>query len=149
MRRLLLGLAIASIAALSPCWVHADDQQIATANRPAAATTESRWQTYRIRNRSGSRKRHCLAQRSRDDRRATAIGGGHRPPRGRRGASASMISKLKESSPDRCRLRLALPAESCEERKRQKPGQMLTNLKGNVQRAFRPERTDARRSTAS
>ena len=29
MRRLLLGLAIASIAALSPCWVHADDQQIA------------------------------------------------------------------------------------------------------------------------
>ncbi len=29
MRRLLLGLAIATIAALSPCWVHADDQQIA------------------------------------------------------------------------------------------------------------------------
>ena len=29
MRRLLLGLAIASIAVLSPCWVHADDQQIA------------------------------------------------------------------------------------------------------------------------
>ena len=29
MRRLLVGLAIASIAALSPCWVHADDQQIA------------------------------------------------------------------------------------------------------------------------
>ena len=29
MRRLLLGLAIASIAALSPGWVQADDQQIA------------------------------------------------------------------------------------------------------------------------
>ncbi len=29
MRRLLVGLAIVSIAALSPCWVHADDQQIA------------------------------------------------------------------------------------------------------------------------
>jgi osmotically-inducible protein OsmY len=29
MRRLLVGLAIASIAALSPCWVQADDQQIA------------------------------------------------------------------------------------------------------------------------
>ncbi len=29
MRRLLVGLAIASIAVLSPCWVHADDQQIA------------------------------------------------------------------------------------------------------------------------
>jgi len=29
MRRLLFGLAIASIAALSPCWVHADDQQVA------------------------------------------------------------------------------------------------------------------------
>ncbi len=29
MRRLLVGLAIASIAALSPCWAQADDQQIA------------------------------------------------------------------------------------------------------------------------
>ncbi len=29
MRRLLVGLAIYSIAALSPCWAHADDQQIA------------------------------------------------------------------------------------------------------------------------
>jgi len=29
MRRLLVGLAIASIAVLSPCWAHADDQQIA------------------------------------------------------------------------------------------------------------------------
>jgi osmotically-inducible protein OsmY len=29
MRRLFVGLAIASIAALSPCWAHADDQQIA------------------------------------------------------------------------------------------------------------------------
>jgi len=29
MRRLFLGLAIATIAALSPCWVQADDQQIA------------------------------------------------------------------------------------------------------------------------
>jgi osmotically-inducible protein OsmY len=146
MRRLLVGLAIMSIAALSPCWVQADDQQIAQQIvqqlRQQKADGKLTGFGIDLEVESGIvwLKGHVTSPEQQQLVLDTA----------RRVDGVTQVVNdisVKSAAPQaEPQVRPALLKNGGESTVLQKPGQLLGNLKGSVQRAFRPE-TDKAQTT--
>ena len=152
MRRLFLGLAIASIAVLSPCWVQADDQQIAQQIvqqlRQQKADGELTGFGIDLEVESGIvwLKGHV---RSPEQRAivldvARRVGGVQQVVNDLQIKAAEEMAQpaVAEAAPAKSLVQPALLKTETSSRLLKKPGQLLTQLRGSVQRAFRPEQLE-------
>ncbi|MHB8973425.1 MAG: BON domain-containing protein [Pirellulaceae bacterium] len=141
MRRLFLGLAIASIAALSPCWVHADDQQIAQqiVQQLRQQKADGRLTGFGIDLEVESGivwlKGHVTTpeQQQMVLEIARRVEGVEQVVNDLRVKDAAVATAEQPA-------RSASNSGAKDSTVMQKPGQLLTNLNRNVQRAFRPEK---------
>ncbi len=140
MRRLLLGLAIASIAVLSPCSVHADDQQIAQqivqqlqqqkadghlAGFGIDLEVESGivWLKGHVRSAEQQKLVLDIARRV----------------SGVQQVVNDLQLKTATPTPKTAQIRPALLRTESNAKLLKKPGQLLSSLRGSVQRAFKPK----------
>jgi osmotically-inducible protein OsmY len=147
MRRLLVGLAIASIAALSPCWVHADDQQIAQqiVQQLRQQKADGRLTGFGIDLEVESGIVWLKGHVTTPEQQQLVLDIARRVD-----GVEQVVNDLRvkaaptEAQRSEPQARPALLKSRGESKVLQKPGQLLGNLNRSVQRAFRPEKETPR-----
>ena len=152
MRRLLLGLAIASIAALSPCWVHADDQQIAQqiVQQLRQQKAEGNLSGFGIDLEVDSGIVWLKGHVTSGEQQAMVLDIARNVSGVEQVVNDLQIqASTTEAEKPQARVRPALLKSESSSSLLPKPGKLLTNLNRSVQRAFRPEARNRRRPAHS
>ncbi len=148
MRRLLLGLAIASIAALSPCWVHADDQQIAQqiVQQLRQQKTDGNLTGFGIDLEVESGIVWLKGHVSSSEQQNMVLDIARRVSGVEQVVNDLQVKTAQvEPQPQpqpKPQVRPALLKSESGSKFLQKPSELLTNLRGSVERAFRPAKDD-------
>ena len=151
MRRLLVGWAIASIAALLPCWVHADDQQVAQQivqqlqQQKADGSLTGFGIDLEVESGIVWLKGHVSSR----EQQTLVLEMTRRVPGVEQVVNDLQIKTQAAESQPQSQVRPALLRTDGGSKLLQKPGELLTNLRGSMQRAFGADKEDKEEARAA
>ena len=141
MRRLVFGLAIASIAVLSPCWVRADDQHIAQqiVQQLQEQKADGKLSGFGIDLEVESGIVWLKGHVRSTEQQSLVLDIARRVSGVEQVVNDLQIENVAAADSPKPRVQTALLKTETSNKLFKAPGELLTNLRGNVQRAFRPD----------
>ena len=141
MRRLVFGLAIASIAVLSPCWVRADDQHIAQqiVQQLQEQKADGKLSGFGIDLEVESGIVWLKGHVRSTEQQSLVLDIARRVSGVEQVVNDLQIKNVAAADSPKPRVQTALLKTETSNKLFKAPGELLTNLRGNVQRAFRPD----------